>query len=67
MLEEVARHGRPLSCSPDTDIIRKIFRPDFLDGISSFVCGEHDTRRGCTMFSPGTEVNRLIFSEVSFD
>ena len=48
LLEEVARHSRSLSCFPDTEISRNIFKWEFLVENSSFLSGEHDTRRGST-------------------
>ena len=43
--EEVARQKRPLNRSPDTEVNRKIFKRESLVENSSFVSGEHDTRR----------------------
>ena len=55
MFEEVARQSRPLSVTPDTEILLKIFRIEydvnqkkFLAEISDFVSGEHDNRGGGT-------------------
>ena len=55
MLEEVARQSRPLSRSPDTEDIRKIFMLEYfvneeehLAEYSHIVSGEHEARRGGT-------------------
>ena len=48
ILEEVARHSRPLSGSPDTEVSWKIFKREPLVENLSFVSGEHDTLRGGT-------------------
>ena len=54
-IEEVARQCRPLSVTPDTEILRKISRieclvnqEEYLAEISDFVSGEHDTLGGGT-------------------